>query len=320
VGIDFTVEYVSTVHDTCMVELCGVVTVHTEPDGEITGIVQDETGNPLHWAKVTLRDVQDQLVNSTCTDMTGFFAFKAAPGKYYVEVILSGYKDYKGNLFTVESEEIEDLGIITLHSKAGTLIVTVKNEKGEPLDATVTVRDTAGTLIDTITVTGRTASVNILAGTYSLEADAGYYLSHAVVDVLIESGVTVSQNFVLKPAPGSIKVHTKDTGRVPISDAVVSLNSHYVGATDETGWLTISDISPGSHTITVVKEGFTGYEDTFEVFPAETLILELTMEKPTNWSYILVLVLIVGVVVLKYAKPILSAIFGKSSKEKNEYV
>ncbi len=200
-------------------------------------------------------------MNSTCTDMTGFFAFKAAPGKYYVEVTLSGYEDYKGNLFTVESEEIEDLGIITLHSKAGALIVTVKNEKGEPLDATVTVRDTAGTLTNTITVTGGTASVTILAGTYSLEADAGYYLSQAVADVLIESGATVSQNFVLKPAPGSIKVHTEDTGRIPISGAAVSLDSYYVGVTDETGWLTISDVPPGSHTVTVVKEGFTGFQD-----------------------------------------------------------
>lgn len=93
---------------------------------------------------------------------------------------------------------------------------------------------------------------------------------------------------------GTIKIHTEDTEGMPISDVMVYLDSHYVGVTDQTGWLTISDIPSGDHTITVVKEGFVDYQSIFEVRPGETLYLETCIEKPTNWSYILVLVLIIG--------------------------
>jgi len=93
---------------------------------------------------------------------------------------------------------------------------------------------------------------------------------------------------------GTIKIHIEDTEGMPISDVMVYLDSHYMGVTDQTGWLTISDIPPGDHTITVVKEGLVDYQSICEVRPGETLYLEAYVEKPTNWSYILVLVLIVG--------------------------
>ena len=93
---------------------------------------------------------------------------------------------------------------------------------------------------------------------------------------------------------GTIKIHIEDTEGMPIADVMVYLNSHYMGVTDQTGWLTISDIPFGDHTITVVKEGFVDYQSIFEVRPGETLYLEICMKRPTNWSYILVLVLIFG--------------------------
>lgn len=104
--------------------------------------------------------------------------------------------------------------------------------------------------------------------------------------------------------PGTIKIYTGDTGGMPISDAAVYLDGHYVGVTDQTGWLAISDVSPGDHTIEVVKEEFIDYQEIFEVRSEETLYLELTMEKPTNWSYILALILIVGggIVLFKYSR------------------
>lgn len=93
---------------------------------------------------------------------------------------------------------------------------------------------------------------------------------------------------------GTIKIHIEDTEGMPIADVMVYLNSHYVGVTDQTGWLTISDIPFGDHTITVAKDGFVDYQSIFEVRPGETLYLEICMKRPTNWLYILVIVLIVG--------------------------
>ncbi len=255
------------------------LTIIIKTEGEIIGVVQDEAGNPLAGAKVTLRDGQGQFINSTSTINIGSFTFKVTPGQYYVEVTLFGFEDYKGNLFTVEYKEIEDLGLITLISKVGSLVINVQSAEGEPLDASVTVKDAAGNIITTITVAGGVASAEVVVGTYSLEAYAEGYQPQVITSITIESGTTVTQNFILTPAPGSVRVNLIDAEGVPIADAEVLLDGESAGVTDETGSLTIPDVSPGDHTVSVVKEGFAEYTGIQTVDPGETFVLELTMEK-----------------------------------------
>lgn len=255
------------------------LTIIIKTEGEIIGVVQDEAGAPLPGAKVSLRDAQGQFINSTSTNNIGSFTFKVTPGQYYVEVTLPDYEDHKGDLFTVEYKEIEDLGLITLISKMGSLVVTVQSGDGAPLDATVTVKDAAGNIIDTITVAAGTASVDIVVGTYSLEAAAEGYQTQVATNIMIESGTTVAQDFILTVAPGSIKIYLSDTEKVPIADAEVLLDDELVGTTDETGSLSIENVSPEGHSIVVEKEGYTEYREIHEVNPGETLILELEMEE-----------------------------------------
>ncbi len=120
-------------------------------------------------------------------------------------------------------------------------------------------------------------------------------------------------SFTLTSETGTIKIYTENTQR-PISDAVVYLDSHYMGVTDQTGWLTISDVSPGDHTITVAKEGFADYQSIIVVYPGETLYIKLEMRKPTNWLNILVIVITVGGGILIAGGAILKYI-----REKEEY-
>jgi hypothetical protein len=291
------------------------LTIIIKTEGEIIGVIQDEEGDPLPGAKVTLRDDQGQFVNSTSTSNIGSFTFKVTPGKYYVEVTLFGFEDYKGNVFTVEYKEIEDLGLITLHSKSGTLEITVQNEKGELVDATITVRDAAGNVIDTISVTGGTASVEILVGICTLEAHAYGYQLQAATDISIESGGTVFQDFVLTFAPGSLEIYIEDPERMPISGAEISLDGVFSGTTDLTGCLPISNVPPDDHTIRVVREGFADYTDVLTLNPGETLILEITMERTSKMLLYFLLVLIIGagITAFKYANSISSVILGKKT-------
>jgi hypothetical protein len=255
------------------------ITIIIKTEGEIIGVIQDETGSPLPGAKVTLRDGNDQFVNSTSSNNIGSFTFKVTPGKYYVEVTLFNYDDYKGDLFTVEYKEIEDLGLITLISKTGSLVVTVQDVDGNVLDATVRVTDELGNLIDSLSVVGGTASADLIIGTYTLEADAEGYVSQVATNVVIESGTTASQDFVLNSAPGSISIYISDFEGLPLADAEVYLDGESVGLTDETGSLTISDVTAENHEISVVKEGYADYKEIHTVNPEETLILELTIEE-----------------------------------------
>ncbi len=255
------------------------LTIIIKTEGEIIGVVQDEPGDPLPGAKVTLRDGQGQFINSTSTNNIGSFTFKVTPGQYYVEVTLSDYEDYEGDVFTVEYKEVEDLGLITLISKMGSLVVTVQSGEGDPLDASVTVKDAAGNIIDTITVTGGTASVDIVVGTYSLEADAEGFQTQVATNITIESGTTVTQDFILTQALGSISVYVTDIEGLPIADAEVSLDGEPVGVTDETGSLAISDVSPEEHAISVTKEGYAPYNGVERVDPEKMVIIDLVMEE-----------------------------------------
>ncbi|MBU7016676.1 MAG: carboxypeptidase regulatory-like domain-containing protein [Theionarchaea archaeon] len=254
------------------------LTIIIKTEGEIIGVIQDEEGAPLPGAKVTLRDSSDQFVNSTSSNNLGSFTFKVVPGKYYVEVTLFGFDDYIGSVFTVEYKEIEDLGLITLISKTGTLVVTVESGEGEPLDAVVTIKDAAGNVIDSLSVVGGTASLEVIVGTYMLEATVEGYQPQVVTNISIESGTTVNQQFILTPAPGSVKIYLQDSEGLPIPEAEVLIDGESVGITDETGNLVIYDVSPEDHSISVQKEGFTSYTEIQTVNPGETLILEVTME------------------------------------------
>jgi hypothetical protein len=254
------------------------MTVIIKTEGEIIGVVQDEESAPLPGAKVTLRDSQGQFVSSASTNNMGSFTFKVTPGQYYVEVTLLGYEDYQGDIFTVEYKEVEDVGLITLASKTGTLVVTVQSGEGEVLEATVTVKDEAGNIINTISVTEGIASLEITVGTYTLEATAEGYQSQVATNIFVESGTQVQQDFILTPAPGSVKVYLTDTEGMPIPEAEVMLDGLSIGYTDDTGTLIISDVSPEDHTISVMKEGYADYTEIQTVNPGETLILELIME------------------------------------------
>ncbi|MBU6997127.1 MAG: carboxypeptidase regulatory-like domain-containing protein [Theionarchaea archaeon] len=254
------------------------LTIIVKTEGEIIGVIQDEEGAPLPGAKITLRDSQGQFVNSTSSSNIGSFNFKVTPGQFYVEVTLPGYEDYRGDLFTVEYKEVEDLGLITLLSKTGSLVINVQSSEGMPLEATITVKDEAGNIVDSFSVSG-TSSVEVSVGTYTLEATAEGYEAQMVSNITIESGTTVSQDFVLSPAAGSIKVYVTDIAGMPLVDTEVFLDGESVGTTDDAGTLVVGDVSPEEHTISVHKEGYVDHKEIQTLNPGESLILELALDE-----------------------------------------
>jgi hypothetical protein len=255
------------------------LTIIVKTEGEIIGVVQDEQGSPLAGAKVTLRDSQGQFVNSTSTINIGSFTFKVTPGKYYIEVTLAGYEDYTGDVFTVEYKEVEDVGLVTLISKTGTLVVNVQGEGGQPLEAIVNITDDAGNVVSTLSVSGGTASMDLEVGTYALQADADGYQPQTASGIVIESGTTVSQDFVLSLALGSIKLMVTDPEGMPIPDTQILVDGESVGSTDENGEFIVTEVSPEDHEISVSKEGYTAYQEIQTVNPEETLVLDLTLEE-----------------------------------------
>ena len=102
---------------------------------------------------------------------------------------------------------------------------------------------------------------------------------------------------------------------MPISDVEISLDGVYMGTTDLTGWLTVSNVFPEDHTIHVVREGFADYTDVLTLNPGETLILKITMERTSKMLLYILLVLIIGagIAAFKYANSISSVILRKKT-------
>ena len=64
------------------------------PGGSVKGFVFDESSNiPLEYATISMKKKEDnQIVNGTITDQTGFFKLKGIDsGEYEVSIIFIGY-------------------------------------------------------------------------------------------------------------------------------------------------------------------------------------------------------------------------------------
>ncbi|WP_161524808.1 cell wall-binding repeat-containing protein [Alteribacter lacisalsi] len=172
--------------------------------------------------------------------------------------------------------------------EAVTSQMTVTDDSGLPLQATVTSLDT-----------GRTVHTNPMDGSYlmthpatdgeaiTLQADAyGYYSETA--DVVVEAEETVTQNFMLDPKPrGHIagEVVNERNGE-PIAGATVRViedTNVPTATTDEDGEFMIEDVIYGEYTLRVTAENYHPAEVTVEVEGGE--VTNVTVELAPFISY-----------------------------------
>lgn len=248
-------------------------------EGKIVGVVQDEDGNLLHDAKVTLKDVIDRSINTVSTDKIGSFTFDVLPGDYCIEVTLSGHEKYKSEMFNVKSEEIKDLELITLRHEIGTLQVSLNDEKGEPIEGFVTINDVDGKSIETLSTVKCSVSVALITSNYFIVIDApGFTPRILPVTVQKENEPVIVE---LKTRLGNISITVLDTDGDPISIAVVFVDGEEVGITDEEGNLMVESVVPGEHDIAVKKSKHFPFEQRISVARGGVLPINVTLEAET---------------------------------------
>jgi hypothetical protein len=241
---------------------------------EIIGVVQDKGGTFVPNIEVTLRGDQGQFIDSTCTNNTGSFTFRAVPGKYYIEILLFGCKDYVSEVFVVEYNERKIIRPVTLESMIGVLNIYLRDMNGTSLEGSVTILDTEGNQDDFIV--DKFKSINLCPGRYTMAVYARGFLSRAI-SLTIQSGENI-QAIELMVEPERCAVVVKDMEGNPIPEAQVFIDDSEIGETDSTGSIFISSIIPGTHYFSAEKLGYISSKLTKEIVKGEEIKIEILLK------------------------------------------
>ena len=122
-------------------------------------------------------------------------------------------------------------------------------------------------------------------GTYTVNASlAGYGSSEADVDVVVNE--TVWQNFTLDVSVGAVEGHVYDavTGDGVANASVKLVGTTKMVLTDDAGYYTFEQITPGSYTLNVTKTGYESNQTTIEIVAGETALGDMNLEPEVNPS------------------------------------
>jgi len=271
-----------------------------ETKGSINGIVQDDAGQIVTGATVVLKKYPgEEFVDTKTTDRLGQFTFDALPGSYIITISKAGYDAYTSSSFSVQSQQTVNLqsvlGNIVLNALKGTLTVSVRNEAGSVINtATVSIRSSTGTLVRSVSTVNGTASTQLAPGAYRVSAVSSGYAESLQQTTNITSNQTSSLSITLAPATGSIRIVAKDAAGAPLAGAQVYLDGELSGITDENGELLLTGLKLGAHTVRVTKGGYTAVEE--QVTAGETAtVVDTTLPKSNLLIY---LAIAAGLIVL----------------------
>jgi uncharacterized membrane protein len=212
--------------------------------GTITGMVTDATsGAAISGAIVTAGGI------TTTTDASGTYGIIIAPGTYTVEASATGYNTVSASLTVISGWTV--IQYFHLTPAPGTIAGTVTDVNSAAPISGATV--TAG-LKTTTTDTSGNYIITIDPGPYTVTASATGYNTDSA-SVIVTSGGTVTQDFHLTPAPGTIAGTVTDVNSAaPISGATIKAGLKTT-TTDTSGNYIIT-IDPGPYTVIASATGY----------------------------------------------------------------
>ncbi|AXI24711.1 serine/threonine protein kinase [Methanofervidicoccus sp. A16] len=180
---------------------------------------------------------------------------KLDPGNYSVKVTKDGYEGYETEIVEIETGKIAEINVFL--KPYGILKIS-----SDPSDAEVYINGE---------YRGNTPlELKLDPGNYSVKVTKDGYENYET-KIEIKTGKTTEVNAVLKPY-GILKIYSTPSG------AKVYIDGYYKGTTP----LTV-EVSPGTHTIKIKKDGYKDYSDTVYVSSGDskTINAKLTSKKAT---------------------------------------
>jgi galactose oxidase-like protein/carboxypeptidase family protein len=225
--------------------------------GTITGLVTNAAGAALAGATVSGGGV------TTTTSSTGSYTLANVPaGEVQITASKSGYNSVS-EFVSVSSGSTSTAPTLQLSSGTGTITGVVKNSGGNLLGGATVAYSGGSTLTNSsgaYTLNGVPASTVQLTASFSSYTDA-----HQTVTVPASGSVTA--NFVLTSTwtgtlQGSV---TNSVTGAAISGAKIAVNNGAVTLTDSTGSYKMTNVAPGSYTLTASASGYGSATSTVSV-------------------------------------------------------
>jgi len=243
-------------------------------EATISGIIRKSDGALLRAANIYIEDVSNSSNNiSTVSGANGQFSVIVIPGQDYdISATKDGYSSVS------ETSGILDVGVnydvnFTLSALPSLLRGLVVNDNGEILSGVnITIENQDDSENSTSTETGLNGkySVGINHGNYNVTAQL---LGHneSVRSVEIVPGQTDTLDFILEENFSTLYGVVTDQQDHSLSGALVTATRSTGGGgtilTDNNGEYSITDLLPGSYSISITKDNYEPSNVTNEVIP-----------------------------------------------------
>ncbi|MDP1824652.1 MAG: carboxypeptidase-like regulatory domain-containing protein [Archangium sp.] len=237
--------------------------------GRLLGSIDTQGHLPLAGQTVTLSSELGGRY-AQLTDDTGAFLFgDLPPGLHVVSVSLPGFAKFNSELFTVQSGQDTDVGVLAPDwlqntPSAGSLSGRVSANGGGDISGAKVEFVLAGTVIDQLTVGSDGLFTQPLPpGTFTLKASHPAFVSAMMMDVTLAPGATLDLTatpLVLDINPATltgIVFKERDQGEPePAAGALITLDSGQTTSVDAAGNFQLTGLAAGSRLMRVTLPGF----------------------------------------------------------------
>ena len=239
--------------------------------GTVNVTVTDTNNNPVEGATVAIED------NSQTTDATGKCSLtNVAYGNRDLTVSHDDY-EYYAHTITIDSESMDYP--VELSLKTGTVNVTVTD------NTTDTPVSNASVKIDSTTYStdaeGKCSFTGLTYGDHGIEITCTNYNTYT--DTITVNSESMDYPAKISPiiATGTVNVTVVNVNDIPVSSATVNIDTN-PQTTDADGKCSFSNITYGSHELTVTHDDYTTYTETITV-DSETVQCNVTLSlKPVG--------------------------------------
>ncbi len=249
------------------------------PYGNISGIVRDDSGNPLPNVTVT---AGNETAN---TDADGRYTlYELTPGSYSVTFTKEGYKTVVllAEVVSGSTTTLDATMPVDNTPKTGTISGVVKDVNGVGI-ANAEVMFASKGISSGSTRTdsqGRFSFQDVNPGSYRVTASKEGYISNSA-DVDVVAGQNSTCNIVLENAPppvGEIQGTVTDEDGNPLQGVYVKLGS-YTTVTSADGKYALAEIPVDDYIVYFSKQGYKSVQKSVTIDEDQVLTLNVVLEK-----------------------------------------
>jgi large repetitive protein len=232
-------------------------------------------GDPVQGAQVALLNDAGTVVTSTTTDADGDYQITGiVTGTYTARVTASGFVTDTGSVSFAPGQSVTRNVTLT---PTGTLPVTVVDQDGEPISATVELVS-GGDAVDSFE--GSSGSFTAAVGSYTVTADRDGYEGDSE-SVTLVAGENDAVELTITALPTTVQGVTRDgVSNAPIAGATVTLtDGEDTTDTIESGAdgsFAFTGVAAGTYTLSAEIDGYGPVSREVTTTPGQTVTADLT--------------------------------------------